>query len=1045
MKVPVARHPYSFWLPVFIVMAIGLTLTTLVVTHQALTNTTTAQHRFAADARIYTRALSERLTDYVEIATGMRNLFLVEPELTRTQFEHVAATYETGRRYPEVRNISFVRTVDDRPSGVHYVVQYVWPKSGNEGVIGLDIATQPENLAALEQARRTGGVSISSPFQLVQNHTARSFIVRVPVFATGHRPGSRNPELLGAVGVVVEADKMLESVVTAGALHGVTLRVSDTGPLASQADSPRTATLLGSFGDADELSGTPAPLAQLTRIEQLPVLGRRWQLAYASTRSLLSSTELLLPWWEAGTGMIVTLLLAAMMLLFSRTRDRALARAEAAQDAQRRSDARFDTIFNQHATGVAMTDAATGAWLRVNQRYCNLLGYSPQEMQGLNFQKITHPDDLGRDLMLMEQLRAGEIASFTLAKRMLRKDGRTIWVNLTVTPIWQSGDAPSHYVAVLQDITAQQLAQESLRQSERRLNTILDHLPIALVLVAEDERITYRNRRFEAQFGYTADNLPDTASWWTQAYPESEHEDARERWRNWCAQAQANRSGIIEAREDQIRRSNGQLCPVRISGVSDDGYLVILEDLSEHRAAQEQIEFLAFYDPLTRLPNQHALLEHIEGRLDDKGQPQWGALLLLDIDRFKLLNETRGRECGDLLLTKVAGRLLFYGQQQTMVGRHGDDEFVVLLENLAPRADEAGSRAAEQVRHILEMLQAPYALPNGEYHISVCAGITLFRGAGVSVTELLKRADLAVTQAKTTERGSYRFYDPATQRAVNERANLEADLRHALAQGEFALFYQPQVEDGTIIGAEALVRWNHPQKGHALPASFIPLAEETGLIIPLGDWVLRTACAQLARWSTQPGLRHLTISVNVSPHQFYQNEFVSQVLTILAQTGADPTRLRLELTEGLLLKDVEGTITKMALLRARGVSFALDDFGTGYSSLAYLKRLPLQELKIDQHFVRNILEDPKDAAIALTILTLGNRLGLRVIAEGVETTEQRAFLEASGCRAWQGYLLSRAVPAPQFEALLQPRTIYRTHGLRQSATDPGTDPASRPT
>jgi len=300
----------------------------------------------------------------------------------------------------------------------------------------------------------------------------------------------------------------------------------------------------------------------------------------------------------------------------------------------------------------------------------------------------------------------------------------------------------------------------------------------------------------------------------------------------------------------------------------------------------------------------------------------------------------------------------------------------------------------------------------------VSMGAAIFRGLGESVDDLLKRADVAMYQAKAAGRDTLQFYDPRIQAVVHARAALELDMRAGLEQGQFELFYQAQMDRGRITGCECLLRWRHPRDGFVSPAAFVPLAEETGLILPLGEWVLQAACRQLAAWARQPALAHLTLAVNVSPRQFHQAAFVSQVLAALAGSGADARHLKLELTEGLLLQDVEDTIAKMVQLKGYGVGFSLDDFGTGYSSLSYLKRLPLDQLKIDQGFVRDVLTDPNDATIARTIVALGTSLGLHVIAEGVETEAQREFLARSDCHAWQGYLLSRPVPVAEFEALV---------------------------
>ena len=436
---------------------------------------------------------------------------------------------------------------------------------------------------------------------------------------------------------------------------------------------------------------------------------------------------------------------------------------------------------------------------------------------------------------------------------------------------------------------------------------------------------------------------------------------------------------------------------------------------------QEEIHYLAYNDPLTGLPNRRLLRERLQMALAGSARTRHcGAVLMLDLDNFKTLNETRGHDVGDRLLAEVAGRLRGCLGEDDTLARHGGDEFVAVLKDLGPCPQQAAIRAEETGQKILAALREPFHVDadgSEPYHTTLSVGVALFEGQGVPADELLKRGELAMYEAKAAGRNAVRLYDPQMQAVVAARAELEADMRAGLESGQFELFYQPKVVHGRIRGAEALLRWRHPARGFVPPSEFIPLAEECGLILRMGEWVLQTACEQLARWSGHPVLGQLTLAVNVSPRQFHQAGFVAQVLAALAGTGAEPHRLRLELTESMLLQDVEDTIDKMVQLRGYGVGFSLDDFGTGYSSLAYLKRLPLQELKIDQSFVRDVLTDPNDAAIARTIVALGTSLGLQVTAEGVETEAQRAFLERSGCHAWQGYLISRPVPVADYESL----------------------------
>jgi len=391
------------------------------------------------------------------------------------------------------------------------------------------------------------------------------------------------------------------------------------------------------------------------------------------------------------------------------------------------------------------------------------------------------------------------------------------------------------------------------------------------------------------------------------------------------------------------------------------------------------------------------------------------ALLLFDLDHFKEINDAFGHHRGDALLRKVSARILGLVRPNDTVARLGGDEFVVLLAEIGPSDQEVAAAAETVSKNLLAVLTQPYQLGNIVHSGTASIGITLFGGGDVP-EDLLKQADLAMYKAKGSGRNVYRFYDAQMEATVEERATLERELRRGIAAGELRLHYQPQVGPaGHLVAAEALVRWNHPTKGLVPPNDFIPVAEESGLIMPLGQWVLETACEQLAAWAARPETAALKVAVNVSARQFQQADFVEQVIATLRRTGANPRRLTLELTESLLVHDVEDVIRKMHELKSQGVSFALDDFGIGYSSLYFLKRLPLDQLKIDRSFVNHVLTDPNDAAIANMIVALGQTLGIEVLAEGIETVEQRDFLSNSGCYNYQGYFFSRPLPLESFE------------------------------
>ena len=451
------------------------------------------------------------------------------------------------------------------------------------------------------------------------------------------------------------------------------------------------------------------------------------------------------------------------------------------------------------------------------------------------------------------------------------------------------------------------------------------------------------------------------------------------------------------------------------------GYRGIGRDITEHKRNEDESRRLAFYDALTGLPNRRLLLDRLSQALVTTARNlRQAALLFIDLDNFKDLNDTMGHDLGDRLLEKVANRLVTCVRQGDTVARFGGDEFVVMLEALNPDLGSAITQVQTVGEKILAAFNQPFDLSGKEHYSTSSIGIAVFSGQQQSMDEVLKRADLAMYQAKAAGRNTLRFFDPALQAAVAERVALEADLRYGLEHGQLVLFYQPIVDEkGSVTGVEALSRWAHPQRGMVAPANFIPMAEQTGLILPLGRWVLQTACNQLVDWSGDPTTQEVSIAVNVSAREFRQPEFATQVIETLRKTGANPKRLQLELTESLLLSDVQDAVRKMEQLKALGVRFSLDDFGTGYSSLSYLKRLPLDQLKIDQSFVRDLLTDPNDAAIARTVVALAQSLGLSVVAEGVETEGQRDFLLANGCKAFQGYLFGQPVPVHELDLLGQ--------------------------
>jgi diguanylate cyclase (GGDEF)-like protein/PAS domain S-box-containing protein len=505
-----------------------------------------------------------------------------------------------------------------------------------------------------------------------------------------------------------------------------------------------------------------------------------------------------------------------------------------------------------------------------------------------------------------------------------------------------------------------------------------------------------------------------------------DHEFYREMW------ADIESNGHWEG-EIWNRRKNGEVYPgwLNIDSVRDKNgellyYFGMFADISTRKEAEAQIHQLAFYDPLTRLPNRRLLIERLQQAFSVGARNgQHGAVLFIDLDNFKTLNDTKGHDIGDQLLSEVAARLNDCVRDGDTVARLGGDEFVVVLEALNTAQDEAAAQADMVAEKIREVLGRPYQLGRHTHYSTPSIGVVLFLGHRQNLDDVMKFADTAMYQAKTAGRNAIRFYDPVMQAAIEARAELEEDLRHSLELRQLCLYYQIQMDNrNRPLGAEALLRWQHPERGLISPAQFIPMAEESGLIISIGLWVLQTACAQLKAWQGDARTQRLTMAVNVSAKQFRSPDFVAQVENTLAETNAKPALLKLELTESIVLEDVEGTIAKMRELKRVGVSFSMDDFGTGYSSLQYLKRLPLDQIKIDQSFVRDIVTDTNDAAIVQTIIAMSEVLGLNVIAEGVETEAQREFLDLRGCHAFQGFLYGRPAPLQDFEARLREINVH---------------------
>jgi diguanylate cyclase (GGDEF)-like protein/PAS domain S-box-containing protein len=674
------------------------------------------------------------------------------------------------------------------------------------------------------------------------------------------------------------------------------------------------------------------------------------------------------------------------------------------------SQRRYLDLYEFASVGyITLTQTALISEISLNG--ATLLGSERQKLQRCAFAEFVSPPerDSWRRLFL-DVLQNGGKRSFELT--LQRRDGSKIAVRLNCMRMEQDQEILGLRVGMI-DIT--DLADLRRVVADTKVAAIVFESQQAMMITDNKSIILRVNSAFTKITGYAENEAIGKPV----ALLKSGYHDVEFYANMW---KDIDSKGSWQG-EIWNRRKSGDIYPalVTITAVkSNDGtvthYVGTNIDITERKEAEARIENLAFYDPLTGLPNRRLLLDRLQQALSSSDRSgRIGALMFIDLDEFKVINDTLGHDFGDQLLKSVAERLSDCVREGDTVARLSGDEFVVILENLSESEHESATDAKRIGEKILSSLGQSYHLDGYTRHASASIGVALFSGHKSIIKDLLKRADLAMYEAKASGRNALRFFDPEMQAIVLARAEMENSLRMGILKNEFVLYFQPQISGNThLIGSEALVRWNHPSLGLILPHDFIPLAEQTGLILPLGLWILQAACAQLTTWALSTKTASLSMAVNVSARQFYQPNFVNQVMAVLESSGANPSKLKLELTEGVMLTNVEETISKMQILQELGVRFSLDDFGIGYSSLSFLKRLPLNQLKIDRSFVRNVLTDPDDSAIAKMVINLARELNLEIIAEGVETEAQRNFLAQCGCFDYQGFLFAPALPSVEF-------------------------------
>ncbi len=673
---------------------------------------------------------------------------------------------------------------------------------------------------------------------------------------------------------------------------------------------------------------------------------------------------------------------------------------------RKQAETEYRTIVQTTGDAFWMVAAGDGRILEVNPAACAMSGYSREEMLSMHVSDIEALHDQEQIVHNMRAVMTGVPLKFESRHRC--KDGTMVDVEISARYMDARGGV---IVTFIRDISARNEAEREFRVAAAAFES-----QEGMLITDAESRILRVNNAFTTITGYLPEEVigkdPNVLS---SGRHDRNFYDAM--WR--ALDASGAWSGEI-----WNRRKNGEVYPehLTITAVQDAGgkitnYVASMADITSRKQSEAEIQRLAYYDHLTNLPNRRLLLERLKQALAVSGRgKRHGALLFIDLDNFKTLNDTLGHDFGDLLLRQAAARLIGCLGEGDSIARLGGDEFVVMLLELGADPLEASAHAKDAGEAILAALAAPFHLGSNTYTCTASIGITLFSGRSADVDDLLKQADIAMYHAKHAGRNTLRFFDQKMQESINVRASMENELRQALDRGELELYYQPQVDaKGRPQGAEVLLRWRRPGHGLVPPAQFIALAEETGLIVPIGAWAIDQVCARIASWKGRPTFRDLTVAVNISPDQFYREDFVGHVQDNIRKYSINPLLLKLELTESLALKDIESAIRKMAILKEIGVNFSLDDFGTGYSSLAYLKRLPLNQIKIDQSFVRNIASDNADKVMVMAITSLGMNFELGIVAEGVETEMQFKLLHRYGCDTFQGYLFSQPLPAGEFE------------------------------
>jgi diguanylate cyclase (GGDEF)-like protein/PAS domain S-box-containing protein len=997
-----------------------------------------------------THKIEHHFSGYEQVLKGGLGFLLASDSVSREAWGTYVDALRINDSYPGIHGVGFAKYIPPSELAAHieevraegFPAYKVWPENprqeytsiiylepftgSNLRAFGYDMYSESVRRKAMSRARDTGEATLSGKVKLVQEtseNVQAGVLMFVPYYGIANRQGTLEERSASLVGYVYAPFRMDDFVRTVLRRE---LDMADLRIFAGEAMA-ESSLLFDSEKNWSGQPGTP-DTPKFKRVIPISLYGQTWTIE-ASSRPAFEKTirsyEALL---VLSSGILVSILTAIVSFILSANKEKAVALGRVNKkllSAIEEQQATTLELSNSKLQTERILESITDAFYTLDRKW--RFTYVNKEAE--NLLRRVRANLLGR--VLWEEFKEAIGSAFD------REFHRAVAQNSTVTfedyyaPLgkWFEVHAyPSEegLAIYFRDISMRKQSEQARQEADARIRqqaSLLDKATDAIIVREIDHRIRFWNQGAQRLYGWTSEEVvgKSIAVLYNDNAAFNEATQLVLNLGEWRGEiTQRRKDGTIlpvEAHWTLVRNDEGK--PQSIFAINTD--------ITQRKMAENEIQYLAFYDSLTGLPNRQLLLDRLRQALAVSARNRRiGALLFIDLDNFKLLNDTLGHDLGDLLLQQVAPRLISCVRESDTVARLGGDEFVVILvADFSEDHDEAVAQVRAICERILGAFTPPFNLGAYKHHTTPSIGIALFNDQPHTTDELLKHADLAMYQAKASGRNALCFFDPDMQAVMNARAVLESDLHKSWERNEFVLHYQPQFDSHGVIGAEALVRWQHPRRGLLSPSEFIPQTEETGLILPLGAWVLETACTQLAIWSERPETAQLNLAVNISPRQFCQPDFVEQVVSTLDQTGANPLRLKLELTESILVHNMDDTIAKMMALKAKGLGFALDDFGVGYSSLYYLKRLPLDWVKIDQSFVRDVLTDNSDATIVRAILLLAKSMGLAVIAEGVETEAQQDFLAAHGCTAYQGYLFSPPLPLDQFEEFMHGKDGYK--------------------